>query len=200
MNATNTLDRWGTLGLLLTALLSPCCFPLFAVMATGLGLGSFELFGGWTMWVFQALVVISIVGLVLSYRKHRSAHPLLIGVPSALVVFLGYHFSDDPANFLYAGMLGLMVAAGMNYYRNRSYGDRATSGTYNGKAVELRNTIKCPFCGHMKVEMMPTDACVYFYDCERCKTVLKPKPSDCCVYCSYGAIKCPPMQVGEQCC
>jgi hypothetical protein len=26
--------------------------------------------------------------------------------------------------------------------------------------------------------------------------LLRPKPGDCCVFCSYGDMKCPPMQGG----
>jgi hypothetical protein len=48
------------------------------------------------------------------------------------------------------------------------------------------STITCPACGHRKDQTMPTDACVWFYECEHCKTVLEPKPGDCCMYCSYG--------------
>ncbi len=43
---------------------------------------------------------------------------------------------------------------------------------------------------------MATDACQYFYDCKGCATVLKPKPGDCCMFCSYGDAKCPPIQAG----
>jgi hypothetical protein len=41
---------------------------------------------------------------------------------------------------------------------------------------------------------MPTDACQYFYECENCKTRLKPLQGDCCVYCSYASVPCPPIQ------
>jgi hypothetical protein len=41
---------------------------------------------------------------------------------------------------------------------------------------------------------MPTDACVFFYDCKGCGTRLKPLEGDCCVFCSYGSIPCPPVQ------
>jgi hypothetical protein len=41
---------------------------------------------------------------------------------------------------------------------------------------------------------MPTDACQYFYDCKGCGVVLKPKAGDCCVFCSYGDVACPPVQ------
>lgn len=60
--------------------------------------------------------------------------------------------------------------------------------------ITLESTITCPECGHQKKETMPTDACQYFYECENCKTVLKPKQDDCCVYCSYGSVDCPSIQ------
>ena len=60
--------------------------------------------------------------------------------------------------------------------------------------VILQSTLTCPNCGHAKTEIMPTDACQWFYECEQCHTVLKPKPGDCCVYCSYGSVPCPPIQ------
>ena len=66
--------------------------------------------------------------------------------------------------------------------------------------IKLQSTITCPKCGHEKEETMPTDACQFFYDCENCGEVLKPKKGDCCVYCSYGSVKCPPIQQGETCC
>lgn len=61
------------------------------------------------------------------------------------------------------------------------------------KAI-LESTLTCPQCGHTKLETMPTDACQWFYECENCKTVLRPKQGDCCVYCSYGDVPCPPIQ------
>jgi hypothetical protein len=30
---------------------------------------------------------------------------------------------------------------------------------------------------------------------------LKPEPGDCCVFCSYGSVPCPPIQAsGKGCC
>lgn len=66
--------------------------------------------------------------------------------------------------------------------------------------LELISEITCPKCGHKKKETMPADACVYFYECENCKTILKPLEGDCCVYCSYGSVKCPHIQAGNSCC
>ena len=65
--------------------------------------------------------------------------------------------------------------------------------------VELESTITCPNCGHQKNELMPTDACQFFYECENCKSILKPKKGDCCVYCSYGSMSCPSIQENAGC-
>ena len=64
----------------------------------------------------------------------------------------------------------------------------------------LESTITCPHCGNGKTETMPTNACVFFWDCPRCGARLKPKPGDCCVFCSYGSVKCPPIQASGTCC
>ncbi len=41
---------------------------------------------------------------------------------------------------------------------------------------------------------MPTDACWFFYECKSCGVLLRPLEGDCCVFCSYGATPCPPIQ------
>lgn len=46
-------------------------------------------------------------------------------------------------------------------------------------------------------EDMPTAACRYFYDCKGCGVVVLPRQVDRCVFCSYGDVKCPPVQAGE---
>lgn len=63
--------------------------------------------------------------------------------------------------------------------------------------VQKESTITCPACGHPKTETMPTDACLFYYECEQCKTLLRPKPGDCCVFCSYGTLPCPPIQLAQ---
>ncbi|MHB8475718.1 MAG: GDCCVxC domain-containing (seleno)protein [Steroidobacteraceae bacterium] len=66
--------------------------------------------------------------------------------------------------------------------------------------VILKSVLTCPNCGHAQQEIMPTDACQYYYECSRCKTLLKPKAGDCCVFCSYGTVACPPVQAQRSCC
>ena len=61
-------------------------------------------------------------------------------------------------------------------------------------AANLTSEITCPQCGDRRTETMPTDACQFFYDCAGCGAVIRPKPGDCCVFCSYGTVPCPPVQ------
>ncbi|WP_045227247.1 GDCCVxC domain-containing (seleno)protein [Methyloterricola oryzae] len=64
----------------------------------------------------------------------------------------------------------------------------------------LESVLTCPHCGHARREIMPTDACQFYYECTACKTLLKPLPGDCCVFCSFGSVKCPPVQQAAGCC
>ncbi|MDE3186492.1 MAG: hypothetical protein KGM96_03070 [Acidobacteriota bacterium] len=66
--------------------------------------------------------------------------------------------------------------------------------------IVLESVLTCPHCGFAQRETMPTDACQFYYECEKCKKVLRPNPGDCCVFCSFGSVKCPPMQQEDRCC
>ena len=37
------------------------------------------------------------------------------------------------------------------------------------------------------------------HECTNCGVVIKPKQGDCCVFCSYGTVKCPPIQESGKC-
>jgi len=63
----------------------------------------------------------------------------------------------------------------------------------------LESVLTCPECGWRKAERMPTDACQFYYRCGGCGTLLKPKAGDCCVFCSYATVKCPPIQAQGRC-
>ncbi|RLD33998.1 MAG: hypothetical protein DRI88_11290 [Bacteroidetes bacterium] len=69
----------------------------------------------------------------------------------------------------------------------------------SNNTIILQSVITCPVCGYQKEETMPTDACQYFYSCEKCGKLLKPNKGDCCVYCSYGSVPCPPIQQSTGC-
>ena len=58
----------------------------------------------------------------------------------------------------------------------------------------LKSTLTCPACGYAREETMPEDACLWYWECPGCATLLRPRPGDCCVFCSYGSVPCPPVQ------
>ena len=60
--------------------------------------------------------------------------------------------------------------------------------------MQTSATIRCPRCGLEKEEQMPIDACQIVYRCHACGNLLRPKAGDCCVFCSYGSMPCPPKQ------
>jgi hypothetical protein len=70
----------------------------------------------------------------------------------------------------------------------------AGSKSARKSAMQLESTLICPQCGHQAVEAMPIDACQFFYECKGCDAILKPLAGDCCVFCSYGSVPCPPVQ------
>lgn len=70
----------------------------------------------------------------------------------------------------------------------------------NPEKPVLTSTLTCPACGHEATEVMPQDACQWFHECPGCRALLRPRPGDCCVFCSYGTVPCPPVQLGSSCC
>ncbi len=66
--------------------------------------------------------------------------------------------------------------------------------------IVLESVLTCPHCGFARQETMPTDACLYFYECSNCKKLLRPDPGHCCVFCSFGSVKCPSIQAQQKCC
>ncbi|HEX4562755.1 MAG TPA: GDCCVxC domain-containing (seleno)protein [Gemmatimonadales bacterium] len=67
------------------------------------------------------------------------------------------------------------------------------------RAVVLESVLTCPRCGASTNESMPENACVHLYECGSCHQLLRPIMGDCCVFCSYGSVGCPPCQLGVVC-
>lgn len=184
------LDRIGSVGALISAIAAPCCFPIFAVVGTAVGLGVLDRFEGPVLYTFQGFVLLSLIGFITAFLRQRRIAPLLLGIASAASIFYALHL-DFSSVALYSGLAGLLVTTAWNYFMP----SHASSDS-----PILRSVITCPHCGHQREATMPTDACMFFYDCTACGAHLKPKTGDCCVFCSYGSVKCPPMQGGTLCC
>ncbi len=67
-----------------------------------------------------------------------------------------------------------------------------------GSGIKTESTLTCPHCGQAETLVMPTDACQFFHQCSGCGQLLKPQAGDCCVFCSYGDVPCPPIQLESQ--
>jgi hypothetical protein len=65
--------------------------------------------------------------------------------------------------------------------------------------MQRTSTITCPACGSRSTETMEVNACRSFYTCPGCGERLRPLQGDCCVFCSYGDVPCPPKQTGGAC-
>ena len=61
--------------------------------------------------------------------------------------------------------------------------------------VITRARLTCPQCGFVEELDMPTDACQFFHQCSSCKANLSPRSGDCCVFCSFADVRCPPKQM-----
>lgn len=66
--------------------------------------------------------------------------------------------------------------------------------------IKTKSILTCPYCANTSEEDMALNSCQYFFECPNCKIILKAKEGDCCVFCSYGSVKCPPIQKNENCC
>ena len=180
------LDKLGGVGAVVAAAACPVCFPKLALIGALFGLGGFAAYEAQIVIAAQLLVLLALIGHALAYRQHRNRWLLGVALASALAFFVGLYAFEPLA---YAGFAGLLIASSADLWRRILRRRR--------KPV-LEAEITCAKCGFRKTETMPTDSCQFFYECSACGALLRAKAGDCCVYCSYGSVKCPPMQVAAR--
>ena len=192
---TRAVAFLGSIGSVLAVLMAaaaPCCLPIFAAFAGVIGLTALGLNEQFVLYALQGFALIALAGLVFSVSRHRQFGPLIIGGIAAAALLYSFH-ARFSSLLVYLGLGGLCLASVWNFLLSRKHKG-------NGAGVILRSVITCPKCGHRAEEPMPTNACLFFYECSRCGATLKPKSGDCCVFCSYGSVNCPPVQAGSECC
>ncbi|MBL8616290.1 MAG: MerC domain-containing protein [Deltaproteobacteria bacterium] len=184
------LDKLGAIGAVLGALAAApaCCLPLLAAAGASVGLGALAPYQGTLAYVFEAFVALAVVGAFIGFRAHRKWGPLVLAAASAVGIFYGFNVSLSQV-LVFCSLGGLVLAAVWNTIEGRR-----CSTCVPQSSAENQSTITCPSCGHQRTETMPTDSCLVFYECTACKAMLRPKPGDCCVFCTYGTVKCPPKQ------
>lgn len=112
------LDKLGSIGAILAAATCSVCFPFLALIGSAVGLGVFGKYEGITLFIFQALVFIALIGNVVSYLNHKKIFPLIMGVVSPFLIFFSFYLYFNQL-IIYAGLLGLLVTAVLNYLENR---------------------------------------------------------------------------------
>ena len=61
--------------------------------------------------------------------------------------------------------------------------------------VLYKNELTCPECGYKQsVEMLSLESPTV-YCCDSCNEIIQSNEFECCICCSYGAVKCPAEQV-----
>ncbi|HIO95113.1 MAG TPA: hypothetical protein EYN46_07125 [Candidatus Poseidoniales archaeon] len=58
----------------------------------------------------------------------------------------------------------------------------------------VESNLTCPKCGVSEKVEMPSDQCIFFHPCAGCGLTMQPLEGDCCVFCSYGDVACPPKE------
>lgn len=182
------LDKVGAIGSILGTLAAApaCCLPLLAAAGASIGLGILAPYQHTLVYVLEGFVALALVGAIIGYRAHRNWGPLLLVVSSAAGIIYSFHISPSQT-LAFFSLAGLFLAAIWNAVEGRK------CSACSPKMLN-QSTLTCPVCGHQSTEVMPTDACLFFHECPACKTVIRPKQGDCCVFCSYGTVKCPPKQ------
>ncbi len=68
---------------------------------------------------------------------------------------------------------------------------------HTGRMADLTfdSRITCPGCKAHDTVTMPVDECVTDWACPACGHGLSASGDDCCVFCAFGTVECPPQQI-----
>jgi hypothetical protein len=106
-------DKIGVIGAILAAASCPVCFPLLAAAGSAIGLSVLHPYEGKVLFFFQFLVLTALIGLGLSFRRHRKPLPLTVGTLSTLLIIYAFHIRFSEL-LNYAGLFGLLSASALN--------------------------------------------------------------------------------------
>src|ERR1051326_9219707 len=83
------LDKLGSIGSVVAAAACPICFPKLALLGGLLGLGAFSAYEAQLFMAAQLLVVVSVTGQALAYRRHRNVWPFAAALAGGAGGFFG---------------------------------------------------------------------------------------------------------------
>lgn len=192
------LDKFGTIGGVFAACAAatPCCLPLLATLGAFFGFGFLMPYQSVSELLFQGFAFFALLGTIVGFRRHNQPLPLVVMLGAVAAILAYYHIFRE-AGLVYGGLAGLLAASILNH---RAAKHCKACVPRPKKTVIFESVITCPFCGTAKTEIMPTDSCLFFYECSGCHKLLRPNTGHCCVFCSYGSVPCPPIQQQAECC
>ena len=103
------LEKLGTVGAVLAAILCPICFPKLALIGAVLGLGVLAPYESWFAAASQAFLVVACIGHLLIYRRHRNKWVPALATLGVLLVLgsLWFHYVEA---LVYLGLFAVMAA------------------------------------------------------------------------------------------
>lgn len=205
---TRIANGTSAIGTVVATLSCAMCFPALASIGAILGLGFLAQYEGVMLdYLLPLFSSVALAANALGYFLHRQWHRSMLGMVGPVLVLLTLYPLWEYAWSNYVMYSGLVLMAGfaiadLVWPDNRRCLSQPTAQVGAGNVI-LRSTLTCPVCGFADILQMPTDACQYFHECTQCHELLRPKSGDCCVFCSYGDMPCPPVQIAgksEICC
>ncbi len=103
------LERAGTFGALVAAAACPVCFPKFALLGAGLGLGVFAPYEGALIVVVLILAGAAWAGHVATYRRHGKRVLLALATAATALLYVGYFVAGS--SLLMQGALVALAGA-----------------------------------------------------------------------------------------
>lgn len=103
------LERSGTIGALVAAILCPVCFPKLALVGAALGLGVLAPYEGWFAAAAQAFLVVALIGHAIAFRRHRDRRVLALAAAGVGLV-LGSLWLYYVEALVYSGLAALVAA------------------------------------------------------------------------------------------
>ena len=112
------LEKLGTFGAIVAAIVCPICFPKLALLGAALGLGVLAPLEGWFAVASQIFLVVACIGHLLIYRRHRVIWIPALAILGALLVLgsLWFHYVEA---VVYLGLLAVAMATAWSIFAFR---------------------------------------------------------------------------------
>lgn len=123
----NKLENFGSIGAVLSAAACPVCFPKLALIGSFLGFGIFAKYEVFFFYGAQILILITLVGHVISYKRIKNTALLTLAIISAILFFVSLYLIVSEV-LAYIALSSLVLATIWLVVENRRC-DRCVAST-----------------------------------------------------------------------